>query len=231
MKKLNLLFITAVICVLMSSCDTGVSFNGQVVDKNTHQPIAGVRINVKDRDTTFTDSLGKYTYSRMMYGLFGDTEILLEKEGYKTKHLNLSTGKAQRKDAVIELQKSDATTANSIDRKYVKTMFYFNKYFLSLLNVLTLLFIAINKKIKYRVAWIAGILLLNLTFFFSFTDFSLIKYHILNGPIYLTHFKMYPYSLKFVIPIATILFWVLYLVKKEWIMEKIKTAEEKLVSI
>ena len=79
-------------CVLLSSCDTGVSFNGQVVDKTTHQPISGVRINVKDRDTTFSYSSGNYRYNRMMYGMFGDVDILLEKEGYKAKHLNLSAG-------------------------------------------------------------------------------------------------------------------------------------------
>ena len=219
MKKLNLLFITIIVCVLLSSCDTGVSFNGQVVDKNTHKPIAGVRINVKDRDTTFTDSIGNYKYSRMMYGMFGDIDIMLEKKGYKAKHINLSAGNTPRIDAVIELQKSDATTVNSVDRKYVKTMFYFNKYVLSLLNVLTLLFIIIHKKVEYRLVWILGILLFNLTFFFSYTDFSLVKYLLLNGPVYLTHYWVYPYSLKFVIPIATILFWVLYLFKKDWIME------------
>ena len=225
MKKFNQLFTLVAICVCFISCDSGISFNGKVVDKNTHQPISGVRISIKDRDTTFTDSIGKHKYGKMFYGSFGDNEILLEKDGYQAKHLNISKQRQQQFNAVVELEKSKGTAVYSIDRKYLKAMFYFNKYVLSLLNVLTLIFVSLKKKIEYRSVWIIGILLLNLTLFYSFTDFSLVKYHILNGPVYLTHYLVHPYSLKIVIPVATILFWVIYLIKREWIINKIVTTE------
>jgi len=223
MKKINQLFILVVICVLLISCDTKFSSNGVVIDQNTHQPVAGVKISIKDRDSTFTDNFGKYRIDKFIYGWAGDFEILLEKDGYKTKHINFNKGKLQLVNAIIELEKSEGKPVYAVDRKYVKTMFYFNKYVLSLLNLLTLLFVAIKKKVNYRFVWIMGILLLNPTFFISFTDLSLVKFHLLNGPVYLTHFYMYPYSLKFVFPVATILFWIIYLVKRDKIFYEIKT--------
>ena len=223
MKKIKQLFTFVIICVLFISCDTKFSSNGVVIDQNTRQPVVGVKISIKDRDSTYTDNFGKYRIDKFIYGWAGDFEILLEKDGYKTKHVNFNRGKLQSANTTIELEKSEGKSVCAVDRKYVKTMFYFNKYVLSLLNLLTFLFVAIKKKVDYRFVWIMGILLLNPTFFISFTDLSLVKFNFLNGPVYLTHFHMYPYSLKFIIPLTSILFWIIYLVKRDKIFYEIET--------
>lgn len=226
MKKIKLLFTLVVLILLMSSCDYRVSFNGEVIDQITKKPIQGVSINIKNWDTIFTDSLGTYKFSKTHYGYFGEVEILLEKEGYKTKHLNLTTQNEKMTDEIIKLEKSNEKFVNSIDQKYQKIMFYFNKYFLSLLNLLTLIFLIFKKNIHYQFNWIVGILFLNLTLYYSITDFHLVNFHIINGPIYLQHYNWHPFSLKIVFPGASILFWMLYFVKREWIIADTETSKD-----
>jgi hypothetical protein len=230
MKKIKLLFTLVVISLLLSSCDQGVSFNGEVIDRITQKPIQGVSINIRNWDTTYTDSLGIYKFSKTHYGYFGDIEILLKKDGYKTKHLNLTTQNERKTDEVIKLEKSNGKFANRIDQKYQIIMFYINKYFMSLLNLLTLLFVAFHKNTLYRFNWIIGILFLNLTLYFSITDLHLVNFHLINGPIYLQHYNWHPFSLKIVFPGASILFWILYFAKREWVILETETVEELIKS-
>jgi len=97
-------------------------------------------------------------------------------------------------------------------------MYYVNIFLVSLLNMLTLLFVIFRKGIKRKVLWIPGILLLNPTFFLSITDGCIARFFPLNGPVYLTHFHEYPFSLKIVIPLVSILFWCLYLWRRNMLM-------------
>jgi hypothetical protein len=207
---LALLFLS----IFLASCDKIYHSEGLVIDELTRLPIDSVKISIKELDSTYTDQSGRFGINKLVNYWSGDFEILLEKRGYKTKHINFETFHLMRDSAIIELEKSENSSENiCISRETVSRMYYFNMYFISLLNILTLLFLII-KKIRWKILWIIGILLLNLTIFISFTDCSIIKWSIINGPVYLTHFWIYPYSVKIVIPIMTITFWIIFLTNK-----------------
>ena len=205
--------------ILVSSCDTGISFNGRVIDKITNQPVAGVKISVKDQYFSITDSLGSYNFHKFHYGYLGFTEILFEKKGYKPVYFNLDSPGKKHFNEIIKLEKSEGNDSFAIDQKYVKAMFYFNRYVLTLFGLFTFIFVCVKKKISNRVYWLFGILLVNLTFYFSITDFNLVKFLFLNGPVYLSFWSYNPYSLKIVIPTASFLFWVLYFFKREIVIK------------
>lgn len=151
----------------------------------------------------------------MIYGYAGDLEILLAKNGYKTKHVGFKTDAIKKDSTLIELEKLTGFSEDfCLNQKTVSQLFYFNKFFISSLNILTLMFLIFRKRVKWRFLWILGVLLINLTIFISFTDCSISDFKLINGPIYLTHYWFYPYSVKIVIPIVTVVFWCIYLIKK-----------------
>lgn len=206
----NILLLIMMFLLLMS-CDTGFHSKGVIIEKVTQLPIDSVKINIKGLGLTYSDSLGHYEIDTVINKNAGALELLLEKEGYVTRHITFDKTGIKRDSAVIALERTaNSTGSYCINSKYVAWMFYFNKYVLSLINILTLLFLIIKKKIKWRLAWIIGVLLCSFTLFISYTDCSIVKFYVLNGPIYLTHFWVHPYSVKIVMPIATIAFWVFY---------------------
>lgn len=206
--------------VFLTSCDTGWSSKGVVIDKSTGHPIENAKIDVKGLGSTYTNEVGQYKIDTMIHGLAGQLEILVEKEGYRSKHVNFKTDKIDRKNARIEMDKLETATEEFCsNRKWVSRFYYFNLYFLSLLNVLTIVFLIFKKKIKWRALWILGILLFNFTLFLSFTDCSIVGFRIINGPIFLTHFWVYPYSVKIVVPLVTLLFWGIYLPKRNGLLK------------
>ncbi len=196
---------------LLISCDTGFHSKGVVIDKATQLPIDSVKVNIKGLGFTYSDSLGRYEVDTVIKRYAGALELLLEKEGYAVRHITFNSSDMKKDSALIVLEKAANRSGDyCVNRKYVSWMFYFNKYVLSLINILTLLFVVIKKRIKWRVVWIIGVLLFNVTLFVSFTDCSIVKLYFLNGPVYLTHFGLNPYSVKIVVPVVTIVFWIIY---------------------
>jgi len=211
-KYLGLVFLILVLI----SCDTGFYSNGLVIDKMTQLPIDSVTINIKNLDSVFTDSIGNYKIDTMIYGYAGECEILLSKHGYKTKHVNFKKYKIEKHNAIIEMEMLENSIEEScIDLKRVSQMYFFNKYFISLINILTLLFLILKKRVKWRILWILGVLILNFTIFISFVDCNMIDFKLINSPVFLTHYWLYPFSLKIVIPFVSICFWSIYLIRKE----------------
>jgi hypothetical protein len=74
-------FALVILVTLMVSCDTGFHSEGLVIDKSTRLPIDSVKIYVKNIDTVYTDSFGKYKIDTTIHGYAGDLEILLAKKG------------------------------------------------------------------------------------------------------------------------------------------------------
>jgi hypothetical protein len=205
-----------IILILVVSCDTGFNSKGLVIDKSTQLPIDNVKIDIKGKGTTYTDSLGYYKIDTMIYGYAGNLEILLNKDGYKTKHVNFKTDKIEMNNALIELEKLGKSTVHfCIEKKRISQLYYFNMYFISLFNLLTLLFLLFKKKIRGKILWILGVILFNLTILISFTDCSISDFKLINSPIPLTHYWIHPYSIKIVIPVFAIIFWGIYLIKKK----------------
>ncbi len=154
---------------------------GLVIDKATRLPLDSVKINIKSIDSVFTDSIGKYNYHKMVYGYAGEFEMLLSKKGYKTKHVNFKNDKIDRQNALIEMEKLEKSSKDlSIKKEAVSKMYFVNLFVISIFNLLTLLFIIFKKRIKRKILWIAGILLFNITLFFSITDGSLSGYKLNN---------------------------------------------------
>ena len=202
----------------MISCDTGWSSKGVVIDKSTGLPIENAKIDIRGFRFIYTNDSGWFKIDTMIYGNVGPLEVLVEKEGYKSKHLNFKSDKVDMKNARIEMEKLEPPTAElCISRKWIPRFYYFNLYFLSLLNVSTIVFQIVKKRIKWRGLWILGIMLFNLALFISFTDCSIASFRIINGPIFLTHYWVYPYSVKVVIPIFTLMFWGIYLMNRKLI--------------
>lgn len=207
MKNIVIL-ILFVVLILAVSCDTKFYADGLIVDKTTKFPLEQVMISVKTLDTIYTDSYGKFHIDTFIHRYAGDFEILLTKEGYKTTHINFSKIQRTKKEYLFEMEKLQNYEAPCcLNRQRVRQMYYFNKFFLSAFNVLTIVFILFRRKLKWRFFWIAGILILNPTFFVSVADCSLMSLKILNGPIYLTHFSFYPFSVMIVLPVFPLLFW------------------------
>lgn len=216
MKRILHLLAFVLTGALLTSCDTGFFSTGQVIDKNTKQPIEAVRIDAKGFDTTFTDSAGKYEIQKFVCGYAGNLELLLEKEGYKSKHISFKSG-IEKNPVLIELEKSVDGKAVCVDRVWVKRLFHFNQYFFPLLNLLTLIFVAAKRNLRWKFAFIPGILLLNFYIQFSFTDFSFVGINYMIGLLWPFY---HPYSLSLVVPFATLLFWGLFLFRKNLIFRK-----------
>jgi len=197
---------------LFYSCDTGFYSTGRITDAATGFPVDSAKVSLKELNYTFTDSNGYYKVDTVIHKAAGQLELLIEKEGYKTRHVNFRNDCIDKRNSIITLERTDKEKDSScLPRKLVSMMFYFNKYLISSINLLTLIFLFFKRKIKYRAIWIILVLLGNITLYISYTDCSIVKMSVLNGPVYLTHFWVYPYSVKIVIPLATLAFWGYYI--------------------
>jgi hypothetical protein len=206
--------------LILISCDTGFNSKGIVIDKMTRLPIDSVTINIKNLDSTYTDNTGKYKIDTLIYGYAGELEVLLSKQGYKTKHINFTKNKLEKDNALIEMELlNDSTDDYCIDIKRAPQMHFVNKHIVSLVNILTMLFLVLKRNVKLRVLWILCVLMLNFTIFISFVDCSIMGFNPFNGPVFLTHYRHYPFSIKIVIPVATIVFWSIYLINKTLIIK------------
>lgn len=215
--------ILIIILVLAVSCDTKFYAEGSVVDKATKLPLEYVAISVKNLDTIYTNSQGQFHIDTFIHRYTGDFEILLEKEGYKSRHVNFKESQMKQKELFFEMEKlQESGTSTSLSERRVSQMYYFNKYFLSAFNVFTIVFILFRGNLKWRFLWIAGILIFNLTLFLSIADASLSDYKLLNGPVYLMHYSFFPFSVKIVLPVTTFLFWSLWVFKRKCIVRPMK---------
>lgn len=99
MKKSLVLF-----SLLLTSCDCFQSVSGTVVDEQSGQPLAGVKVqNIASYDTDkLTDQNGYFEKSEIGPGFdCPELNLKFEKEGYISDTLNLGSGK----DKVVKLRK------------------------------------------------------------------------------------------------------------------------------
>lgn len=213
-----------IICILLTlitlnSCDSYFFSKGEIIDSKTQFPVDSAKISIKGWDPIYTDSKGRFEISKPYFGTWTDFEILIEKDNYIPKYLNITKDGLGKDSVLIELRPTIDQFNSSFTSKSVKTFYLINLLGISLINFLTLIFIIRNKKIRSRIYWIIGILCVNLTFSYLYLDFSLLDYEILNFPIFLTHYKLYPFTIKIVIPIVTMIFWFMYLVIPKQILK------------
>lgn len=191
---------------MLSSCHKGYDVKGRVTDRLTGEPIGQAEVFLKTIDTVMTDSSGAFEFDKYLSGghAFSDVEILIEKEGFKSKYVNISKTR-NTGEAGFSLDQGE--NRNRFSPVGVK-LFYVINLGLSLLNLLTIMFI-LFKHIRYKFLWIFGIIVINCVFRIIYVDGS-VTFDFFHGPFFLLHYTYYPFTIKMVLPIVTICFWLLY---------------------
>jgi hypothetical protein len=205
------------VCVILSSCDSFFYSKGTIIDHNTLQPITNALISIKDIDTVYTDSLGKYKIQKPVFGIWTDFEILIEKNGYVPEYVNFNYSSYNKDSTLIKLQSTNKDFSPVLSKKSVAFSYNLDKFGIALFNVITLLIIAAYPNLKRKYLWVIGILFFNITFYLLYLDLSLVKFRLINGPIYFTQYWTNPFTIKIVIPIVALLFWILVIFKRSWI--------------
>lgn len=209
-----------VLSFILSSYDPPHFYlKGVVVDKTTLIPIDSVLISVREYSMLYTDSLGGFIIEQMGGG--SEFEVLFERKGYEPKFLNFSNRNFDSDSTTIKLQPTNKFYKPVLSGNQLRFINTLIKIAFSLLNVLTLIFIFVNDKIRLRYVWISGILFLNLIFNLFYLDNSLLSYEIIHAPFFLTGYWNSPYSLKIAVPIVSLAFWILYLTTRYLIKEDI----------
>lgn len=217
MKK-EFLLLTFVV-LIFSSCDTFFGANGIVVDSETLKPIADAKIQVKGQTTFYTDSLGQYKFVRNFLGTAIKVELLVDKSGYEPIYIDCSKKSFSRDQETIKMKRAIKPFVPKLPQSAVRVMYWFNLIVISLFNFLTLMFVLFYRRLINKLLWVVAILLLNVTIHLLFLDGSIVDFSIINGPIYLAHYWTYPYSVKIVLPIASLFFWIMFTFSRDSIIE------------
>lgn len=217
MKKEFLLLTFLVL--FLSSCDTFFHANGIVVDDETSKPIANAKIQVKGKTVFFTDSLGQYKIDRSFLGVAIKVELLVEKPGYIPVYIDCSKKSFVYNQEIIKMKRTSTSFVPKIPQSTVRTMYWFNLIVLSLFNFLTLLFVLFYRRLINKFLWVIAILLLNVTIHLLYLDGSIVDFSLINGPVYLAHYWTYPYTVKIILPIASIIFWIMFIFSRDSIIE------------
>lgn len=193
---------------------------GNVIDENTLTPLDSAQIIINESIFTYTDNYGDFKTAHFR-GNGSDFEILIKRQGYKPKYIDISGEKYDLANAIIKLQPTSKLYNSALSQNELRFINTLIKIVFSLFNLFTLIFILFKKNLHRRFLWVAGILVINPAFRFLYFDYSFIKYEILNGPFYLFNYWNYPYSLIIAIPLISMVFWILYQIRKEWIIKNI----------
>ena len=218
-------FIFLILLFSLSSCFSPSHSEGVIIDLNTSLPIDSAQITVQELYTVYTDTQGQYEIFGN-WGLLTDLELLIEKKGYKTTYFNVSESTYDlNNNVIIKLQPTTKEYKPVLAQNKLRFINTLIKIVFSLFNAATLIFILFQSKIRRKFLWITGIILINPAFRFLQFDYSLLDYEILNGPFYLFNYWNYPYSLIIAVPAISMVFWIIYRMKRKWILEKSQPIE------
>lgn len=207
---------------ILCSVDPGrIHLQGVIVDKSTVKPIDSAKISVSESTFLFTDSVGGFNFVQNTSGF----EMFIEKKGYKPKYINFSNERFDRDKVIIKLQPSITEYKSCLTEEGLRFTNTLIKLIFSVFNAVTLIFILMKSKIRLKFLWILGIMLINPALRLLLADFSLLKFEIVNGPFYLFGYWNQPYSILIVIPLISMAFWVLYLLRRDWIQMKNQISE------
>ena len=202
---------------ILCSVDPGrIHLQGVIVDKSTAKPIDSAKISVRESTFLFTDSVGGFNFVQNTGGF----EMLIEKKGYKPRFIILQNDKFDQDNVTIKLQPTYTEYRSGMSTASLRFINTLLKIAFSLFNAFTLIFIFFQSGISRRFLWIAGIIIINPVFRLLYLDFSLLNFEIVNGPLYLFNYWNNPYSLLIAIPLISMVFWVLYLLRRDWIKNK-----------
>src|SRR5690606_32457769 len=116
-------------------CDSVLSGNGRVIDKETKRPVPGVRISVMNLDTVFTDSRGYFRFSKVVHGSaiggMVNPQILVEGSDYKP----LVTTVTNREGQLFELEPITKEHHTVISFRTIRNFSWFNRYVIPIGNL------------------------------------------------------------------------------------------------
>jgi hypothetical protein len=204
---------------LLSACDTFFHANGVVVDDQTSKPIPNAEIHVKNKFRFQTDSVGAFQIDRPFLGVAVNVELLVEKEGYVPVFVDCGKKSFNHQFETIRMKRTQTPFKPRFQQRMVRIMYWFDLIVLSLFNLFTLGFVLFNRNLINKFVWILAILLLNTTIHLLYLDGSIVHFSLLNGPVYLRHYWTFPYTLKLVLPIGSIFFWIMYVFSRDSVTE------------
>lgn len=199
------------VLLLTISCDRSFTMSGRVVNDATNTPVEGVRIITSENTTTHSDSSGHFKVNRFGSGSKSDKlEVLLSKEGYKTKYFDLSKLK-DIQEISLSMKASNDTLNVRYSQTYVKLLYWINMIFVNFFVLLTFLFVLFGK-MRYKWIWITLFLFTNFTLNINYIN-GAPSFSFLHLPFYLKHYVYYPFTIKIVFPFSIILFWILHFIR------------------
>ena len=203
---------------LLASCESTYRTGGMVTDSETGMALSGALVNYKNLDSTYTDASGRFRLEKSARGviLSGDVELVVEKKGYVPRYLRMARETAQATDVIVKLTPSvNGNGSARFSQQWVKRMFGFNLYVISFLNLFTLAFI-LFRPIRWKWFWILSVFTLNSVLSSCYVD-GVTTFEIFHLPFFLANYASHPFTIRWVIPLATLLFWILFFKKPEWI--------------
>ena len=209
--------ITAIVLIVLSSCDRTYIVSGKVINDVDGQMITNAKIITSERLTIYSDSLGKFRLNLFGPGSQSDKlEVLVIKEGYETKYFDLSKYEDVH-NITLELKPYNTPFITKYPLSFVTTAYYVNLTIINLIVFFTLCFILL-KKVKYRWLWIALILLVNLTLRVNYIN-GYIDVDFFHFPFYFKHYSFFPFTFKIPILFSTIAFWSIYFIDRNRIIK------------
>lgn len=194
------------ICLILCSCHTGYYIEGVVKDSSNGKPLGQAKVFLKTIDTVVTDSSGTFVFDKHLTGghVFSDVEIMIEKDGFKSQYVNFGDAGSKSRTS-ISLERGEKAVQFPSEGV---TLFYFINLGISLLNLVTIIFVLFNR-IRYKYLWFLGLVFMSCVFNIVYIDGS-VGFDFIHGPFFLLHHNYYPFTIKVVVPVAAILFWLFY---------------------
>ncbi|WP_149239573.1 carboxypeptidase-like regulatory domain-containing protein [Dyadobacter sp. 32] len=205
MKSLTSIFQYLSLLFLCASCHYNMSGEGRVIDAGSRKPLSDVKISVLKIDSLRTDAEGKFRFDVLLLTPVTRV-ILLNKDGYEPKLYKVE----RYKNNLVEMKPVKGSFESAFPSEWVSIFYNINKFFISGINILTIAFILVNKRIKWRFASVLATVLFNITFGLSYLDGALLEWQIIGSPIHIAHHWTYPFTIMCMLPMGAILFWILY---------------------
>ena len=226
MKK-NLFYLFSLL-ILTTSCDRAFVMSGKIIDEINGKPINKAKIISSEKLVTYSDSLGVFKIDRFGPGSMSyKLEVLIEKGGYETRYFDLSKTK-DLNNITLKIGASNKIQTTYCSKSLVKIFYLINLTLINLITIFTLFFI-VFKPIKYKWIWIFVIIVVNITFKFNYIN-GLFNIDFFQLPFYLKHYGFYPFTVKIVLPISIIIFWAMYFLKKDLIIDKSEIQDKKITA-
>ncbi len=207
--RLNNLYI--LLFFLISSCEGIIQGKGKIISASSQLPIDSVKIDWFGR-VEYSDKNGNFSSSQFVGCVPScpDLELILIKEGYQSKYVNLTKENKNGK-LVFQLVPTNKNVSDFSNRSSKNFLFYLS-VITAVLSLITLLVLALIE-VKNKKLWFAFILFGTVSLFYNYLE-ERIEVSIFRPSlfVFLQH-TFQPTWYKLNLPIGLIIFWIYYYYK------------------